>query len=183
MEKLEDFIRNKQELFNGEEPPAGHLERFDTRLARFRAGRAPVQPIRLWMKIAAGILALITTGLIVFEMATYDSAAQTNFQEATLNLPDDLREVLSYYQKRSDQRLVEMENLAQNCPETARSITMTIRDLAQIENNLNELVVALQENPSDSRVQAALVQNYQARESLLDSYLLQANMENCKTKK
>ncbi|MFH1159648.1 MAG: hypothetical protein V1733_01700 [bacterium] len=183
MKKLEHFIRDNQELFDSEEPLDGHFERFETRLAQLQDQRVRLRPVQLWMKIAAGLLVLVTAGLAVFELATNDFTKRTGFEAAALGLPDDIREVISYYQQRSDQRLLEIENLAQNCPEPTGSRNTTNRDLAQLDKNLNDLVVSLKENPSDSRVQAALVQNYQARESLLDSYLLQANMENCKTKK
>jgi len=183
MNNLEHFIRLNREQFDSEDPPEGHCERFSIRLEELHRGAGRNRNVRLWLKVAAGFLIFITAGLAILELTTGGLTRAKEGRFASDALPSDIREAILYYQQRTDQRLREIDQLALNCPDASQSGKLRREELALLNQNLDDLLVACRENPGNSRVQAALVQNYQAQESLLDSYLLAATFENCKTKK
>ncbi|MFC2102368.1 hypothetical protein ACFLS7_05190 [Bacteroidota bacterium] len=179
MKNIDNFIRDHAEMFDDQEPAEGHFDRFEQRLEKHHAADMRTSPVRLWMKIAAGIVIFITAGLAIFDLATHDFSNQTNLQEATLGLPTELIEVLNIYERRSDQQMTELSQLAQSCPNGDQLVEETQNELQQFDQNMNTLVSALKENPSDNRVQNALIQNCKAKETLLSDVILQEKMKKC----
>lgn len=179
MSDLEKFIRDHAEMFDDQEPSNGHMERFEQRLSQLHGAERQSRPVHVWMRIAAGIVILITAGLAIFDLATHDFRTDKNLQQATLGLPDELTEVLDIYEKRSDQQLSELTQLAKSCPEGAGMIQSTQQEVDQLDRNMLDLVTALKENPSDPRVQNALIKNCKAKESLLSDRILQEKMRRC----
>jgi len=179
MNNLDKFIKDHAEKFNDQDPAEGHFDRFEQRLEKLHASGIKPAPIRLWMKIAAGIVILMTAGLTIFELATHDFSNRTNQQQATLGLPDDLIEVLDIYERRTDQQMSELSQLAQNCPNGSNLVKTTQKEVDQLNRNMDDLVYALKENPSDERVQNAMIQNCKAKESLLSDVILQKKMKKC----
>ncbi|MBC8315424.1 MAG: hypothetical protein ISR57_04645 [Bacteroidales bacterium] len=179
MNKLENFIRGHSEKFNDEEPTEGHFDRFEQRLDQQDVSSRERRPVRLWMKIAAGIIILATAGLAVFELSTYNFSGQSSLQQVTLGLPDELVEIITIYQQRSTQQVIELNQLAQLCPDKSSMINQTEKEVAKFDKNQDKLVNALQANPSNSRIQAALIQNCKAKESLLNDALLKGKIKEC----
>lgn len=179
MNSLEQFIRDHADQFDDQEPKEGHFQRFEDRLDQFHTTSQRPAPVRLWMKIAAGIVILMTAGLAISELATHDFSQRTSLQQATLGLPDELMEVLDIYERRSDQHMTELNQLALNCPNDKGLVTTAQHEVAEINKNMEELVNALKENPSDARVQNALIQNCKAKESLLSDVILQEKIKKC----
>ncbi len=179
MNNLDKFIIDHAEMFDDEEPSVGHFDRFEQRLDTLKASSVRQSHVRLWMKIAAGIIILMTAGLAIFDLATHDFSTRTNFQEATLGLPDELIEILNIFESRSDQQMTELNQLAQNCPNGSQLVQTTQKELDQFDRNMTDLVDALKENPSDNRVQTALIQNCKAKESLLSDVIFQEKMKKC----
>ena len=178
MSNFDKFIKDHAGMFDDQEPATGHFERFEERLERLHTSGTGTTPLRLWMKIAAGIVILVTAGLAIFELATHDFSGRTSLQQATLGLPDELVEVLAIYEQRTDQQMTELNQIAQNCQNDSR-IVKTQKEVDQINRNMDDLVSALKENPSDNRVQTALIQNCKAKESLLSDVILQEKMKKC----
>lgn len=179
MSDIEKFIREHAEKIDDQEPADGHFERFGLRLESLQQSYRRPTPVRMWMKLAAGIVILMTAGLAIFELATHDFSQRTSLQQASLGLPDELIQVLDIYERRSDQQMMELSQLAEKCPNGASLVRSTQEDLNQFNRNMNDLVSALKENPSDDRVQNALIQNCKAKESLLSDVLLQEKMKKC----
>ncbi len=179
MNKLEDFIREHAEKFNDEEPAEGHFDRFGQRLEQQYVSSRERRPVRLWMKIAAGIVILVTAGLAIFELSTNDFSDRNSLQQATLGLPDELVEIVTIYQHRSNQHMIKLNQLAQHCPGRSGMINKAEKEITQLNKNQDMLIKALQENPSNSRIQAALIKNCKAKESLLNDALLQGKIKKC----
>lgn len=179
MDHLEQFIRNHAGLFDDQEPAPGHFERFEQRLAKQEEQSFRPSPMRFWMRIAAGIVILMTAGLAIFELATHDFSNRTALQQASLGLPDELAEVLDIYQQRSDQQIIELTKLAQSCPQGSRLMQLTQKEVEQLDRNMNDLVSALRESPNDPRVQNALIQTCKAKETLLSDKIHQEKIKQC----
>lgn len=179
MSDLEKFIREHAEMFDDQEPVEGHFERFNQRLDSLHPSGVKSAPVRIWMKIAAGIAILITAGLAIVDLATHDFSQRTNLQQATMGLPDELIELLAVYECRTDQQMTELNLLAQNCQNGTILVQTTKKEVDQFNRNMNDLVSVLKKNPSDDRVQTALIQNCKAKESLLCDVILQEKMKKC----
>ncbi|MFH1296006.1 MAG: hypothetical protein ABIJ04_01885 [Bacteroidota bacterium] len=179
MSNLDKFIRDHVELFDDQEPAAGHFERFEKRLERLHASGTETTPLRLWMKIAAGIVILVTAGLAIFELATHDFSGRTTLQQATLGLPEELVEVISIYEGRASQQMSELNQIAQHCPDGTSLMKNTQKEVDQLERSMDVLVSALKENPSDNRVQNALILNCKAKELLLNDAIHQEKIRKC----
>ncbi len=179
MNDLDKFIRDHAGMFDDKEPAEGHFERFEERLENLHVSETRTMPIRLWMKIAAGIVILMTAGLTIFELATHDFSERTKLQQATIGLSDEILEVLSVYGQRADEQMIELNKMAQNCSNGPGMLKITQTEVDQLNRNMDELVSSLKENPSNSRVQTALIQNCKAKESLLNDVILQEKIKKC----
>lgn len=179
MNNLEDFIKEHAEQFNDEEPAEGHFDRFEQRLDQQHSVTIKKPVVRLWMKIAAGIVILVTAGLAIFELSTHDFSNQNAMQQATFELPDELQEIITIYHHRTTQQMNELNQLAQHCPDRSGMITQTEKGVANLDKNQENLVKALRENPSNSRIQAALIKNCKAKEELLNDALLNGKIKKC----
>ncbi|NQV02813.1 MAG: hypothetical protein HQ542_09215 [Bacteroidia bacterium] len=179
MSNLDKFIRDHAGMFDDQEPAEGHFERFEERLESLHASETRITPIRLWMKIAAGIVILMTAGLAIFELATHDFSGRTSLQQASLGLSDEMITVLTIYEHRADKQMTELSQMAQNCSNGSGLMKTTKIEVDQLNRNMDDLVSALKENPSDSRVQTALIQNCKAKESLLNDVILQEKIKKC----
>ncbi|NQV01020.1 MAG: hypothetical protein HQ542_00095 [Bacteroidia bacterium] len=131
------------------------------------------------MKIAAGIVILMTIGLAIFELATNDFYERTRLQQATLGLSDEMIEVLSVYEHRADQQMTELNQMAQNCPNGTILMETTQIEVDLLNKNMDDLLSALKENPSDNRVQIGLIQICKAIESLLNDVIHQEKINKC----
>lgn len=179
MKTLDQIIRDETEMFDDKEPAEGHFERFELRLEALHASSGRPKPVRLWLKIAAGITILMTAGLSVYELATRDFSQQTSLRQSTLGLPAELTEVLDIYESRTNLQMKELTQLAQTCPNSAPMVKTTQNEVARLDRNMVDLISALKENPSDDRVQNALIRNCKAKESLLCDMLLREKMKKC----
>ncbi|TSA26315.1 MAG: hypothetical protein D4R67_08070 [Bacteroidetes bacterium] len=179
MSKLNQFIKDHAGMFDDQEPGTGHFDRFDERLNQLHTLEPKPATIHFWMKIAAGILILVTAGLVIFELATRDFTGRTTLQQAAIGLPQDLVELLSIYENRTGQQMTELNQLAQNCPDGPKLVDDARKEIDQLDRNLDELVTAIKENPDNDRVQAALIQNCKAKESLLNDAILSEKIRKC----
>jgi len=180
MSELERFIKKHAEKFNDEEPGEGHLDRFEQRLNQLAADTGNRTSYRLWMKIAASIVILVTAGLIVFELATNNFSGHQGLQQATLGLPDEIVEVIHIFNNRANAQIQELDQMAQHCPGSVDLIARTRNEVDRLDKNMDELVEALKENPSSSQVQTALIRNCKAKEAYLNDALLQGKMQKCR---
>ncbi len=182
MEKLEQFVRNNSELFDTEEPRAGHLGRFE---AMLKQEAAPVVPIRrnlAWMRVAATVVVLVTAGLIGFDLLSGRAFnTSSNGISAALFTPDT-REALDYYASVTNERMSEIDKLAQSCPEGRQLKTKALREAAAFDANHRELTAALQSNPGNEKMEAAVIRNQKLKEEALSNIILQGNMEDCNRK-
>lgn len=179
MNNIEQFIRDHAGMLDDQEPAQGHFERFEERLERFHSQPVRHPRIRLWMKIAAGLLIFITAGLTIFELATRDFSGRNTLQRTAVGLPDELIEILAVYETRAGQQMVELNRMAMACPGNQGLIRQTSEVVSRLDRDMEELVTALKDNPTDSRVQTALIRNCKAKESVLNDLILNEKIKKC----
>ena len=180
MDNLEKLITDHRELFDDKEPAAGHFARFEDRLRMENRQIERHTGRRMFLRIAAVALLLVTVGLIVFDLATGNWRNSDDAEFASVILPADIRDAYEFYEQRSLERLGEINRLTEDCPRGVVLRDKANKEVSAFEANTQELKRALTENPDNERIQAALIQNQKLKEAALNNILLEGNMDNCR---
>lgn len=182
MDNLEKLIQDHRDLFDDKEPEAGHFARFEERLRQEDRRINHGSGRRIFFRIAAVALLLVTVGLIVFDLATGNWKKDSDNEFASMFLPSDIRDAYEFYEQRSRDRMTEITKLTEDCPQGVTLREKAVREVTSFEANTRELKQALTENPGNERIQAALIQNQKLKEAALNNILLEGNMDNCRKK-
>jgi hypothetical protein len=178
MEKLEDIIRSNRESFNEEEPANGHFERFEQRLEKLH-NKPLLHIARPWMKVAAGLLILLTSALVIMELTGNRDRANLRPDYSTLGLPAEVVNMLAEYDRKTSSQMDEIREMAANCPDGTNLVSYADREVKPIDNEMAELLSGLRSNPFDKRLQIALLENYQAKEMILNNVILDGTFKKC----
>ena len=173
MDKLEKFISENAGLFNDSEPDEGHFSRFSEKLER-ESGAGSLRINRnLMLKIAAGLLILITATVLVFDLGVKRISKTIGNYSAEGVLTNEIRDAMIYYDGQTKTRLGEFNKLACCGEEKVRLNSMASAELDNLDANITELKQALKQDPENERVQAALIQNQQMKNQVLDNMINQ----------
>jgi hypothetical protein len=173
MDKLDKFIIENAGFFNDSEPEHGHFKRFgekldqDSGVDKFRINRS------LMLKIAAAILILITATVLVFDLGLKRISKSFEKYNAGTVLTSEMQDAMSYYDGLTKNRLGEFNKLACCGEEQVHLNSLVSSELTDLDANIAELKQALQKNPDNERLQAALIQNQQMKNQVLDNMINQ----------
>jgi Skp family chaperone for outer membrane proteins len=173
MDKLEKFITENAEHFNDSEPEVGHFERFKEKLGR-ETGKSTFRFRRsMMLKVAAVILVLVTATVLVFDFAADRISKTINAQDAAGTMSREMEDAMNYYDGQTLTRLGEFNRLACCGDEQVRLNEIAARELNNLDVNIEELKQALQADPQNERIQAALIRNQQMKGEVLDNMIRQ----------
>jgi hypothetical protein len=173
MDKLDKFIRENAGLFDDSEPDHGHFGRFsekldqDSRITAFRINRS------LMLKIAAGILVLITATVLIFDIGMKRLSKSVEMVNTGTGLTNEMQDAMFYYDGETSSRLGEFNKLACCGEEKVNLNSMVSSELNSLDGNIAELKHALKQNPDNERLQAALIRNQQMKNEVLDNMINQ----------
>jgi hypothetical protein len=173
MDNLDKFISANAGLFDDSEPNEGHFKRFREKLNQesgvsgFRFKRS------MMLKVAAVILVFITATVLIFDlgMKRFNKTLEAN--NAGKGLTNEIKDAMFYYDGLTMNRLGEFNKLACCGEEKVRLNSMATSELNDLDKNINELKQALELNPDNERLQAALIQNQQMKNQVLDNMIKQ----------
>ncbi|GGH02903.1 hypothetical protein GCM10011416_22180 [Polaribacter pacificus] len=154
--KLDNYFATQN--FDIEEPPFGHMERFEKRLKEPRKKKYNFK----WLSLAASLLLLvgIWTG--------------TNLSSSSLALADvspQMQEAESFFVATIKQEIKEIEKFRN--PSTERIINDALNQLKTLEKQYKKLVTDLNKTNNDKRIIYAMIRNYQSRIEVLQDVLKQ----------
>ena len=158
---LEGFIKNNKALFNTEEPPEGHFDRFQAKLDR-KSGKSRSLLYRS-MKYAA-VIVLLISGYFAYDKA--DIFNKNEELAENINEEEDFTEVANYYDSQIDQKFEELNNIT--CKPGDGQKEIVNNDLNELLESYNELENELISNPENPMVRNAVINNYQMRIEILD---------------
>lgn len=182
MDNLEKYFIENREKFDDAEPLTGHFSRFEEKYDERFNRPSLMQNRSILLKIAAGILVLLTVSVFIFDFAA-DRFNKTMIGEnAGTGLPSEIRDVVRYYDDASANRLGEIHKLACCGQNTENIYSDASVELKNLDMNTDELTKSLKENPNDERIQAALIQNQQMKEKLVETVITQMNKVNSQKK-
>ena len=179
MEQLEKFIQENRDAFDADVPPGGLWDRIDSQLDR----QAPVARVRQlhlmpWLRRAAAALILLVSGIgIGYYINDADPATQL---VSLTDISPEYAELETYYQSQVNLRMQQLVNY--------RQIDDVQPDLEQLDAVYQELQQELDNAPagSEERIIQAMIDNYQAKLSILERVLERVqytNPENANTER
>ncbi|MCK9205190.1 MAG: hypothetical protein M0P58_12255, partial [Bacteroidales bacterium] len=171
MSVIEKFIRDHREEFDTVEPDPGHFQRFEARLQQRPTARTPALSHSGMLWVAALIVILISVSVFAFDFATQEIRDRFNNREANAELPLEVREVVQYYDVRVTNRIGQLNALASNNEEARELRTDAMKEIQTLDVNTGELKKSLAENPNNERILAALIQNQQMKEGIINDII------------
>jgi hypothetical protein len=173
MDKLEKFIVENRESFNDAEPPEGHFDRFSAKLEREASYERFTGNRMVFLKIAAAILVLLTVSVFIFDFAADRFRERMSGKNTAVTLPADMQDAIQYYDNSAATKFNRIDQLA-CCGQDTRKIRMMAgNEMKQLDANSAELQKALSENPGDERIQAAIIQNHQMKDKMMNQVVKQ----------
>lgn len=172
MAKLEQYINEHRSDFDNEFPPDGHLGRFLEKLGSEEGVNRP-RPARIVLKIAAVITILVSIGAVFFEYSARQQGGTYFLSRQEERLSRELQEALLFYSNETTHQMARLNSLAskdQNINEISSSIAL---ELANLDQSTNELKKQLSQNPGNELIEAAVIQNQQMKQVILNKVINQ----------
>jgi hypothetical protein len=170
MSILEEKILKNREQLDAADPPEGHAERFQARLASMHATPRAKKKLligRMFLRVAAVILAF---GVISFVIYFIDPSGRASQIQAN-NLPQEVLDAKMYYNSLTSEKLGRIEQCALS-PEDAQYIKgLAEQELQLLEASSAELESTLSTDNSNRRVFNALIMNYKKKSELIDDII------------
>jgi hypothetical protein len=162
MKQLDDFIKSNAGQFDSGEPPEGHFERFEGRLAAMRRSRTGT--LTMVMRIAAMLL----IGLFI----TYASVREFNIISGRLEKTGtglsntEFNEAEQFYTSQLGMYYSKIENLRFNNDKTEKM--QVLKELSDMDIQIKAMKQDLLQNPDDERIVHAIINFYQVKIEMMD---------------
>ncbi len=153
---MDQWMRANKHEFTADEP-IDNRERFEKRLAQQQVKK---KTHRLYYAAAAVVGVLLITA-VAFDLGKKSSALPSGNQQLTLmDISADYKEVEQYYQQviESQKENFQTEGLSKLQP-----VKTAFKDLNKLEQQYQELQLALATTPNDERVIQGMIMNYRMR--------------------
>lgn len=173
MDKLEKFVDENLESFNDSEPMTGHFSRFEEKLDHQHGRSAAGIDRGFLLKIAAGLLILLSVTVYIFDFAANRLSRNFSGENSSIVVLSEMQDAINYYDDAASAKLGQINKLACCGQDTRKVYSMASNELNALNTNSAELKKALSENPGNERIQAAIIQNHQMKEKIMDQMVSQ----------
>jgi len=169
MSMLEEKIRKNRDLFDGAEPPEGHLSRFQSKLDSLHevASRQDSWYSGKFFRIAAVIAVLLGLSVTYYLI---DPSYNSN-QLAANTLPQEIQEARMYYDKLAEDKLQKINECAASTSEASYIQKVVVNEITILDSSSVQLEQQLQNDKENKRLINALIRNYKTKSDLLDDIL------------
>jgi len=172
MTNLEKYFLEHTQEFDTEEPAYGHFQRFETRLKK-QGGFSPGVQRFAMIRVAAIVLLLIAMGVLALELATKGIVEQLDIRSSKTILPQEINDAVQYYDFQVARKMARLHALASDSKEAQWLDIKAKMEMKNLEQSAIELKKCLSENPGNERVFAALIQNQQMKEGVMNNLIQQ----------
>jgi hypothetical protein len=90
----------------------------------------------------------------------------------------EMQDAINYYDDASSAKLRQIDKLACCGQDTRKIHSMANNEMNTLNANSAELQKALSENPGNERIQAAIIQNHQMKEKIMNQVVEKLKMKN-----
>jgi hypothetical protein len=175
MGNLEKFISENRDEFDYIEPLDGHFERFQERLGNGEEKHSTGISRFYFLRVAAIILLFITISVLVFDQAVRSVRGRLSKETSGIQLPGDMAEAMQYYNSKAISQLSEIRKLSSDPVQADQINKDALDEMGALDAGTKELQQSLAENPDDERIQAAIIQNQQMKEGIMNTILSKLN--------
>ncbi len=162
MKNIEDLIRERGDLFSGEEPMDGHFERFNWKLEKRLHSHAIKRSIVPYLLRAAVVTLLVT----ISSLWTWEHFIRKDNNKMTLGqVSPQYREVENYYIHQVN--LMESEIKTDNINNNPEQKKILMQEMNSMDSVYVQLQKELKANPNDERIINAMIQHYQTKVDVL----------------
>ncbi|MGA2824442.1 MAG: hypothetical protein ABSE72_13075 [Bacteroidales bacterium] len=178
MDKLEKFITENRESFDDAEPLAGHFSRFEEKLDQQKDHSGIAIDKNFFLKIAAGLLILLTVSVYIFDFAANRISKNLSGEQRSALAPGEIQDAINYYDDAVSSKLGQINKLACCGQDTRKIYSMASDEIKTLNANSAELQKTLSENPGNERIQAAIIQNQQMKEKVINQVVGKLKIKN-----
>ncbi|MCX6256775.1 MAG: hypothetical protein NTW49_02580 [Bacteroidia bacterium] len=168
--KIDDLLRENTAVFDDDEPPEGHIKRFEDKLKARQAGHLRKFNAFYFLKIAAIVILVVISSLWVIEKT---STRQEKAGIALKDVSTDYAEVEVYYTSEINEKLTELGNVKSG-GEMIRNDLMK-KEFSEMDSLYRSLEVELKSKPGNERIIDAMISYYRTKLEILNKILLQLN--------
>ena len=167
MNKLEQQITANRQKFDSQEPPSGHMVRFERKI-KARTPRSLFSRIPYAVKAAAILLLVALSSILIYEQARmfYQSNRMVSLQD----ISEEFGEAEAYYTTLINHKYQEINRLNLDDPKQKE---MLITELEEMDKLFHSLQRDFQANPTDMRVINAMISHYQLKLDVMNQILKQ----------
>jgi len=173
MNNLDKLILEQREQFDSIEPLDGHFERFRERLGMEESVEVSRPSRFALLRVAAVILVIITGSLAVFDLATSSIRNRFSSDKAATGMSAELNEAVQYYDAKAMAQLKEVSRLTGDKVQADQISKDALKEMQALDESTTELRKSLAENPNSERLQAAIIQNQQMKEGIMNNIVSQ----------
>jgi hypothetical protein len=166
MKNIDEIIRNNRNLFEGNEPMDGHLDRFNWKLEKRLHSGSFKRSIVPYLLKAAVVTILVTLS----SLWTWDNFIRKDNEGMTLSqVSPQYKEVENYYVHQVNMMESEIVNIdLKDNPEQKQMLTNEINSMDSVYVQLQK---DLKANPDDERIINAMIEHYQTKVEVM-SYIV-----------
>jgi hypothetical protein len=158
MKNIDEIIRSNSDIFDGNEPMDGHLERFSWKLERRLHAQATKRSIVPYLLKAAVVTLLVT----ISSIWTWEHFIRQDSSRMTLGqVSPQYKEVENYYVHQVN--LMESEINTVNLSNNPEQKQVLMNEMKSMDSVYVQLQKELKVNPNDERIINAMIQHYQTK--------------------
>ena len=173
MAELEKYIDHHRDEFDADEPSAGHFDRFALMLDEVGDHQPQLRAGAGFLKIAAIILLFICAGAFVVEFAAKQVMSRFSSPQTSSVLSREITDAMLYYDNQSSDQMAVLQSLTKGHPDAVSTGKTVLAEIQNLDNSARELKNSLLENPGNERIEAALIQNRQMKNVILNTVITQ----------
>jgi len=168
MQNLEQFFKNKPGVFDVDELPDGHFERFAAKMA---AAQNQSKPRFTILKFAAILIAFLMLGFA----GGYVYQQNQHKQVALGNISPEYQEVEQFFQSSVSQKIDQLKKM--DCDLGRKALHDALAEFKRIDQEYADLQNNFSQNAEDERVISAMISCYQSKLDILSRMLTQINQK------
>jgi hypothetical protein len=175
---FEKRIRENTGYFDGSQPDDGHLGRFIAKLDNTTKKERKSHFILMLSKVAAVFLLLLAVSFVAYNLFVSKDMAASNSEITNIQLPEELNEVLAYYDATSVTLLDSITQYAADTVEGKRIKNMVQEQFAALDANSAAIEKEYQKNPENQALSAALINNKRKKAEVVEQVVRQMDLSN-----
>jgi len=175
---FEKRIRENKSYFDSSQPDDGHLDRFIFKLDKADQNKRKNHFMLILSKVAAVSLLLLAIAFVAYSLLNTKNIAANNSQVTEIQLPDELNQVLAYYEVSSSNLLDSISRYAVDTIEGNKIKSMVKSQFSTLDANLAAIEKEYQKNPENKALSAALINNKRKKAEVVEQVVRQLDLSN-----